>query len=367
MRYAAGLDFPDPTFWAQTTDGRTHLLMGPLEYAAERDKTAVDVVHPFPSMKEVPEDERPLYPFKFLLEQAAWPARIEVPAHFPARAFSLMKEAGWPVEAVPAPFFPTRAVKTADEIEKLRDAQHANQHGFGRLREVLGEATIGTDAVLIWRGDILTAEILRAEMQKEQLNHSCVGFNGGPIIGCGAQGACPHERGHGALYAHQLIVVDSFPLHANGYNGDLTRTFLKGTPLDWQVALVAAVTDAQQAALNMLKAGVNGKEVHQHGADILKEKGFDTGTLGDGTPYGFFHGTGHGVGLEVHDYPAGTIAGRDITLEAGMVTSVEPGLYYPPGTHEGGVGGCRIEDVVAITENGVDNLTTLTTGDWVID
>jgi Xaa-Pro aminopeptidase len=80
-----------------------------------------------------------------------------------------------------------------------------------------------------------------------------------------------------------------------------------------------------------------------------------------GRPYGFFHGTGHGVGLELHDPGPRTLSSVSCKLQAGMVTSVEPGLYYP------GKGGVRIEDVVAITPDGYQNLTKLEKKRWVID
>jgi len=121
----------------------------------------------------------------------------------------------------------------------------------------------------------------------------------------------------------------------------MTRTFLKGRASDAQKAIVAGVREAQLAALGAVKAGVSGKAVHQTVLDVFAKLGFETKHTPKGS-VGFFHGTGHGVGLDIHEAPrlGPTV---DAPLKKGTVVTVEPGLYYP------GIGGCRIEDVVQVT------------------
>jgi Xaa-Pro aminopeptidase len=121
----------------------------------------------------------------------------------------------------------------------------------------------------------------------------------------------------------------------------MTRTFLRGTASDAQRKLVAAVRAAQLAALGAIRAGVNGREVHGQCVETFAARGFETKHTSKGS-VGFFHGTGHGLGLAVHEPPrmSPTI---DYTLKQGSVVTVEPGLYYP------GLGGCRFEDVVQVT------------------
>jgi Xaa-Pro aminopeptidase len=162
------------------------------------------------------------------------------------------------------------------------------------------------------------------------------------IVAGGDQGCDPHHRGTGPLRADELIVVDIFPrVTETGFYGDMTRTFLRGQASDAQRALVAAVRAAQQAALRTLRAGVNGRDVHAAANAVFLNRGYETRSSPKGS-VGFFHGTGHGLGLDIHEPPR--VSGAvDYVLKKGTVVTVEPGLYYP------GLGGCRIEDVVQIT------------------
>jgi len=113
--------------------------------------------------------------------------------------------------------------------------------------------------------------------------------------------------------------------------------------------MYAAVQQGQEIAFGMLKGGVDGKEVHTAILDYFEKEGFPTGEIG-GRMQGFFHGTGHGLGLEIHEPPR--ISTFSDTLQAGTVVTVEPGLYYLD------AGGIRIEDDLLITETGCQNLTT---------
>jgi Xaa-Pro aminopeptidase len=121
----------------------------------------------------------------------------------------------------------------------------------------------------------------------------------------------------------------------------MTRTFLKGVASDAQRNLAHAVLEAQKAALAKVKAGTPGKDVHQAVVDVFEKNHFETTTDAHGSR-GFFHGTGHGLGLEVHEAPRINKT-AEAPLKLGTVVTVEPGLYYP------GLGGCRFEDVVQVT------------------
>lgn len=143
-----------------------------------------------------------------------------------------------------------------------------------------------------------------------------------------------------------MIILDVFPRHAaSGYFGDMTRTVVRGKASDAQRALWETVLAGQELALSTMKPGVEGKRVHERVQKLFTERGYPTEQR-DGRWTGFFHGTGHGLGLELHEAPRFGAT----RFKAGQVFTVEPGLYYP------GLGGARIEDVVVVTKDGVQNL-----------
>jgi len=170
------------------------------------------------------------------------------------------------------------------------------------------------------------------------------------IVAGGDQGADPHERGHGPLRAGETIILDIFPRHKqSGYWGDLTRTVIKGKPAAAQRKLYQAVKQAQEGALQQVRAGVTGAEIHDGVCRTFEALGFKTGER-NGIHQGFIHSTGHGVGLEIHEAPSISPAGGP--LEAGQVITIEPGLYYP------GLGAVRIEDTGVVTETGIQLLAS---------
>jgi Xaa-Pro aminopeptidase len=183
-------------------------------------------------------------------------------------------------------------------------------------------------------------------------------FSGGAvaketIVSGGEQAAFPHNRGTGALRPNEFIVVDIFPrLLDSGSYVDMTRTFLRGLPSKEQVKIYDAVRAVQARAIEAIRAGKNGKEIHENNVKMFADMGY---TSTDST--GFFHSTGHGVGLDLHESPS--IGSRDYPLKTGEIVTVEPGLYYPK------MGGVRIEDVVVVRENAAELLSNFSY-DWVI-
>ncbi|HRJ73253.1 MAG TPA: Xaa-Pro peptidase family protein, partial [Terrimicrobiaceae bacterium] len=165
---------------------------------------------------------------------------------------------------------------------------------------------------------------------------------GDTIVACGDLACDPHERGRGALFAHQLIILDMFPRAARtGYFGDMTRTVLRGQANDAQRRLWETCLKGQEMALAGMKPGGSGKAVHESVKAFFTECGYPT-EIRDGRWQGFFHGTGHGLGLEIHESPRFALT----TFRPGQILTVEPGIYLP------GVGGVRHEDVALVTGKG---------------
>ncbi len=266
---------------------------------------------------------------------------------FPAALYAKLQEHGLKLVFADGMLFPEREIKTADEAKAVRAGNKLAAVGFSVTEAVLAAATIKGRS-LIFEGKALTSERLRF------LIETAIKEKGGEardtIVAGGDQACDPHERGSGPLRPHELIIVDIFPRHLkSGYHGDMTRTYLKGRAREVQRRMVETVRSAQLVATRAIRAGVDGRKVHQAVVDLFEEEGYQT-KRGTNGATGFFHGTGHGLGLSIHD-PGARIGPVSARLKRGAVLTVEPGLYYP------GLGGCRWEDVVQVTSTGTKPLS----------
>ena len=210
---------------------------------------------------------------------------------------------------------------------------------------MLRAAKIDRKKFIIWNGKKLTSEILRGEIDAAVIRHG--GLPANTIVAGGIQGCDPHEKGHGPLMEHQSIILDIFPRdQRSGYFGDLTRSIVKGRANDQLKRLYATVLAAQKMVLRELKPGIDGNALHEKVKNYFTISGYPTEQR-NGRWTGFFHGTGHSLGLEIHEAPRFS-AGK---FKQNQIMTVEPGLYIPE------IGGVRIEDLVVLTANGNRNLT----------
>ncbi len=341
--YFGRVGVPDP-FLAFGARGRKCAAVSVLEFARVRRESAFDLVLPLESYLE---KARRAWPRRrvgaaevmILLAREQRQARFTVPADFPTGLYARLRELGLGLVVARGPLFPQRAVKTAAEAAAIREGNRCSACGLAAAERVLRASRI-RGRRLWYRGAELTSERLKFAIEVACLEAGATSIN---TIAAGGDQACdPHHRGTGPLRPHELIVVDVFPrVQATGYHGDMTRTFLRGRAGEAQRRLVAAVRAAQRAALGAVRSGTEGRAVHQRAVEVFAARGYETVQSG-GKAAGFFHGTGHGLGLEIHEAPR-LGAGADAPLARGAVVTVEPGLYYP------GLGGCRIEDVVQVT------------------
>lgn len=271
---------------------------------------------------------------------------FSVPEDFPAGIALGMQREGIKVEAKVGAFFEAREIKGEQEAEYIAGGNRASSAGIRAAEKALKASSI-KGGKLYLDGKVLTSERLRAIVDIACLEMGAVASN--TIVAGGDQACDPHCIGSGPLRANELIIVDVFPrVTSTGYHGDMTRTFLKGKASSEQKKLVKAVQTAQKEALSKVRAGVKGKEVHKAVEGCFERLGYET-KKENGVYRGFFHGTGHGLGLEVHEAPR--VSNVEGVLKEGAVVTVEPGLYYP------GLGGCRIEDVVWVKKNGCEMLS----------
>src|SRR5256886_12309193 len=222
----------------------------------------------------------------------------------------------------------------------MRYALAITEKGLARAIEVLKGSKPGRGKKLLWSGHTLTSEILRAEIDSAILRAG--GLPANTIVAGGDQACDPHERGFGPLKADSLIILDIFPRDAkSGYFGDMTRTVVRGRASEEQRQLWEAVLAGQALALKKMKPGVDGLKLHNEVKQFFTDRGFATGVR-QGRQVGFFHGTGHGLGLEIHEFPRFQKTG----FKPGQALTAEPGLYYP------GLGRGRIEDGGVVTQAG---------------
>jgi Xaa-Pro aminopeptidase len=238
-----------------------------------------------------------------------------------------------------------RARKSEVEIEAIAEAQRSAEHAMARAVEILAESEERNGALHL-AGIPLTSERLRTEMEIAMIKDG-MDVSHSPIVAGGPGAADPHWIGEGPLRAGEAIVIDIFPRsQRTRYWGDLTRTVVKGEPSEVLRRMYEATLQAQEAAFSEIRAGANGRSAHEAVLRRYEELGFGPDVPG---PH-LTHGTGHGVGLEIHEGP--NLSVLDVELQAGDVVTVEPGLYDPE------IGGVRIEDLVVVTEDGFRNLTT---------
>jgi Xaa-Pro aminopeptidase len=351
QRYLSGFTAPDPFVTLYT--GETRLLVSTLEYGRARRTARADSVerhaaydHGANVAEYGPTEGKHRTIAAFL--DAHGVERVVVPEAFPLGTADGLRELGVTVRAdTDGVVESIRATKTDREIEHIGAAQNANEAAMARAEELLGAAS-NEDGRLVHEGEPLTSERLKEAIEIDLLRNGYALDE--TIVACGADAADPHDRGSGPLEAGEPIIVDIFPRSKEtGYHGDLTRTFCVGEPSETVRSWYDLTLDAQRAALETIEAGISGSAVHDAVCDVYEDAGLPTLRADGDTETGFIHTTGHGIGLDVHEYPR--LSEQEIELEAGNVVTVEPGLYDPA------VGGVRIEDLVVVTEDGHENLT----------
>ena len=220
-----------------------------------------------------------------------------------------------------------REVKDEDEVAKIRKAALLGCRLFDGMLEFLrpGLKEMEVAATLEHRARLAGAEAMSFET----------------IVASGERSALPHGRASAAKLPRRGFVTLDFGVVLDGYMSDMTRTIHLGRSQSGEQDVYHSVLEAQQAAVAAVAPGVTAGEIDEAARSVLRRDGLDK--------Y-FTHSTGHGVGLEIHEGPR-LAAKQTQKLEAGMVITIEPGVYIP------GKFGLRIEDMVLVTKTGGEVLT----------
>ena len=347
--YPSGFFAPDP-FLCLIAGSRTILVMSDLEMdRAKRESKATHVWSWTQMAKRASTGAQPPRVENVI---AACLERLrtrsaEVPEAFPLGLARKLEALGLRLRVAKEPFWPEREIKTRDEVRKIEASLRAAEAGLFAGIEALKSTKIGRDGWLRLGGSKFTSEDLRSVVDTTILKLGGIPVR--TICAGGDQAVDPHEIGHGPLRAHSPIVMDIFPRsQATGYFGDLTRTVVRGRASEKLKEVYSLVHEGVKLGHRSIHEGVDGRKIHADILALFDARGFRTG-MKDGRMQGFFHGTGHGLGLQIHEAPS--ISRRGSLLRAGHVVTVEPGLYYL------GIGGVRIEDVALVTKTGSRNLT----------
>jgi Xaa-Pro aminopeptidase len=343
LRHEVPVAVPDPFLYMEH-NGSRYAFVGSLEIPRMQD---LDGLQPVP-LEELGMDELIAQGLKSeeldreIVLRACRRVGVEdasAPRWFPLDIADHLRANGVQVRAEGEVFDSRRRVKTKEELEGIRRAQRSAESAMDAIRARL------RDGGRVMCED-LRAEAMRAFTEAGTIVPDII------IVSHGAQAAVGHEPGYGEIQEGEPVVVDLYPQDPeSGCYTDMTRTFCLGEPDEELVRYHALVREALDVAYGAIKPGVKGSKAHRTVCDFFEGHGFRTQlnkTPGEILDEGFFHSLGHGVGLEVHEQPG--LGRTGIEIVAGDVLAVEPGLYRQ------GFGGCRLEDTVLVTEDGVELL-----------
>jgi len=224
-------------------------------------------------------------------------------------------------------------------IEKLRRVKDDEELAIMRRAVAIADAAFEHILTVLKPG--LSERDVALELEMFMRRQGASGSSFDIIVASGERSALPHGVASDRIIGRDEFVKMDFGALYNGYCSDLTRTVVIGTPTAKHREIFDIVLEAQLAVLQGVRAGMTGREADAFARDTIAKYGY-------GDKFG--HGTGHAVGMDIHESPRLSKT-EEARLEPGMVVTVEPGIYLP------GFGGVRIEDVVVVTENGCDILT----------
>jgi Xaa-Pro aminopeptidase len=273
-----------------------------------------------------------------------------VPAGFPVGHADHLRANGVEIGVDRDVFDNRRRSKNETEVRGIRKAQRACEAALDASRDLLRRARTNGGGLEL-DGESLTSERLKRVIEDVFADRGVEGSD--MIVAHGPQSAVGHNMGSGQIAPNEPIVFDLFPKDkATGCYADMTRTYVVGEPSEELQKWYGLVKEALEISTAGVKPGVNGRTLYEQVCNIFQDAGYKTQLNkepGEVLEDGFFHGLGHGVGLEVHELPSMGRVGHD--LVPGDVITIEPGLY------RSGYGGLRLEDLVLVTKDGYEVIT----------
>lgn len=356
LRHEIPLDVPDPFLYAEVA-GERHVVVASLEGARIAALGGGVNVHPF---EEYGHDE--LMNGGAERSQAALEVmsracrslglgHAAVPPEFPIELADRLRGDGLELAVDRKLFQSRRRAKSQAELAGIRRAQVAAEAGMRAAADLLRRAERSGDG-LVADGDALTCERIKAVI-RAAVDRAGASPGETLIVSHGAQTAVGHEMGSGPIRPGEPVVIDLWPRDPeSACFADMTRTFVVGEAPAELRRYHELTRESLARSLAAVRPGAAGREVHRISCEPYEQAGLPTQLTkqpGQVLEEGFYHSLGHGVGLEVHEAPS--LGRGPDQLVAGDVVTLEPGCYRP------GFGGCRLEDLVVVTEDGAEVLT----------
>ncbi len=355
MRQEVPVGIPDSFLYIER-DGARHVVLTSFEIDRVRAVPGTPMPHAYEEFgydeliaKGLPRDE-------VYLEVAVNACRelgvteAAVPWTFPARFADRLRDSGVTIRPELELFQDRRRVKTDMQLVGIRRAQRAAEAGMDAARALLRQAKTNGGGLVI-DGAPLTSERVKAAILEAFTAHGVAAEEF--IVAHGPQSAVGHDMGSGPIAEGEPIVIDLWPKDIEtACYADMTRTYVVGEPSEEIARYHALCREALDRSLDAVRPGRAAQEVFRLVCELFHEAGEPTQLSkkpGEVLEDGFYHGLGHGVGLEVHEEPS--LSRAPGTIVAGDVVTLEPGLYRH------GYGGVRLEDLVLVTEDGAENLT----------
>ncbi|HEU0246390.1 MAG TPA: M24 family metallopeptidase [Gaiellaceae bacterium] len=355
LRHEVPLGVPDPFVYAEI-DGRRIVVIGAMEVARvdalgaglevrPTEEFGADEVRRSGLAPRAAADELAIRVVRGLGIQ-----RAHVPQAFPLGLADALRSSGIALEVDQKLFDDRRRRKSAHELAGIRRAQRAADAGIATARDLLVRAEPANGGLSV-DGEPLTCELVKTRIQATFLAHGAVADE--VIVSHGPQTAIAHDMGSGPISADDVVLLDLFPVDLeSACFADLSRTFVLGRSRSELREWYALCCEALALASVEVRPGAHGREIYRLVSRFFADRGFPTLLTkpeGEVLLDGFYHGLGHGVGLEVHEAPGLGMLGEE--LVAGDVITIEPGLYRQ------GFGGVRVEDLLHVTEDGYELLT----------
>jgi len=355
LRHEVPLGMPDPFVYAEV-DGRRVVAIGAMEAMRVEELGTGLEVRPFEEFGADELRRSGIDQHAYANELAVRIVRdlgvgkATVPRGFPLGIADALRSSGVELDVDQKLFDDRRRSKSGHELAGIRRAQRAAEAGIEVARELLRRAEPVNGSLAV-DGQQLTCELVKERVQAAFLANGAVSEE--MIVSHGPQTAIGHDMGSGPIARDDVVLLDLFPIDVeSACYADITRTFAVGeVPAEireWH----ALCREALELAVAEVRPGVNGADLHRLVSDFFAERGFPTlltKAEGEVLRDGFYHGLGHGVGLEVHESPSLGLIGEE--LVPGDVITIEPALYRH------GFGGVRVEDLLLVTDRGYERLT----------